>query len=77
MSDSSSFPASPSDSTAATSLPPSPALSKLSLDVTEEDRQEATKVKLEANKAFTSTFLVFVFPPTQSDDQELSARHEL
>ncbi|KAH9832170.1 phosphoprotein phosphatase [Rhodofomes roseus] len=53
MSDS-SIPSSPSVSTAATSLPPSPTISKLSLaDVTDKDRQEAAKIKAEANKAFT------------------------
>lgn len=77
MSDSSSIPTSPSDSTAATSQPPSPALSKLTLDVTEADKQEAAKVKVEANKAFTSAFLACVFLLTQSDDQVLSVRHEL
>lgn len=58
MSDSSSTPSSPapSDSTLPTSGPPSPGLlSKLNLqDVSEAAKQEATKVKAEANKAFIS-----------------------
>lgn len=42
-------------STPATSQPPSPALSKLSLqDITDEAKAEAAKLKAEANQAFTS-----------------------
>lgn len=58
MSDSCSTPSSPalSDSTLPTSGPPSPGLlSQLNLqDVSEEAKQEAAKVKVEANKAFMS-----------------------
>ncbi|KAH9935326.1 phosphoprotein phosphatase [Fomitopsis serialis] len=54
MSDSTSIPSSPTDSTAVTSLPPSPTFSKLSLeDVSEQDRQGAVRFKAEANRAFT------------------------
>lgn len=47
-------------STPATSQPPSPALSKLSLqDITDEAKAEAASFKAEANKAFVCAYLVF------------------
>ncbi|KZT26719.1 hypothetical protein NEOLEDRAFT_201896 [Neolentinus lepideus HHB14362 ss-1] len=60
MGPSDSSPSTPeSSSTPPSSLPPSPALSALTLqDVSDENRQQATKIKAEANKAFSSTRLL-------------------
>ncbi|KAL6310378.1 hypothetical protein BKA93DRAFT_12704 [Sparassis latifolia] len=57
MSNASSIPSSPHISTPATSLSPSPSLSKLTLqpeDVSEAAKAEAAKLKAQANKAFTN-----------------------